>query len=50
MNFNRYGFPLKIVTNVCLFTKIEKDNNGAPYFLERMRDLLRNCIYINTKQ
>lgn len=46
MNFNTNGFPQKNVTNVRLFTEIDDDNNGVPYFLERMRDLLINCIYI----
>lgn len=35
MNFNTNVFPQKNVTNVRLFTKIDNDNNGVPYLLER---------------
>lgn len=34
MNFNTNRFQYKNVTNVRLFTKIENDNNGVPYFYE----------------
>lgn len=38
MNFNTNRFPYKNVTNVRLFTKIENDNNGVPYFYEWTKD------------